>query len=90
MNEQGGVITSVLQDNLSSNQDFSYVKSILDTHVEWEQAAVSRAIQFIKAVPQVAPPEQDPHPAFSLEFWHSKELVHWGGSALCTARSPSI
>ncbi|KAI3369532.1 hypothetical protein L3Q82_007742 [Scortum barcoo] len=56
------------------NQGSSDVKSICEAHIEWEKAAESRAVQFLKVLPQMAASEQSALPALSLEeFRHSQE-----------------
>ncbi|KAI3368288.1 hypothetical protein L3Q82_008000 [Scortum barcoo] len=56
------------------NQGSSDVKSICEAHIEWEKAAESRAVQFLKVLPQMAASEQSALPALSLEeLRHSQE-----------------
>ena len=60
--------------NQFGSQGSSDVKSICEAHIEWEKAAESRAVQFLKVLPQMAPSEQDALLALSLEeLRHSQE-----------------
>ncbi|KAK7880967.1 hypothetical protein WMY93_032421 [Mugilogobius chulae] len=63
--------TSILKFSPTSNAD---IGALLDTHCEWENAAETRAVQFIQAVQDMVPPGQDPLPVFTLaELQHSQE-----------------
>ena len=60
--------------NQVGSQSSSDVKSICEAHIEWEKAAESRAVQFLKVLPQMAPSEQDALPVLSIEeLRHSQE-----------------
>ncbi|XP_054643422.1 uncharacterized protein LOC129188003 isoform X2 [Dunckerocampus dactyliophorus] len=45
----------------------SDVKSMLEAHIDWEKAAETRAVQFIKALPQMVPSGHDTLSALSSE-----------------------
>lgn len=79
--------------NQVGSQDSSDVKSICEAHIEWEKAAESRAVQFLKVLPQMTPSEQDAFPALSLEeFRLSQESDPdiRGGSVTCRTGRTTI
>ena len=62
------------RDMLAGSQESSHVRSVCEAHVEWEKGAEIRATQFLKALPQAVPSEQDTTPALSIgELRHSQE-----------------
>lgn len=51
------------------------VRAVLDSHDHWDAAAESRVTELIQSVQHLAPPGQDPLPAFSLgELRQCQEL----------------